>query len=125
MGDLKKMITLEAKVNNHWFNDTKPAQNSKLRLSMITALIQFKLPKPLTRQQARETFLSTAPKYRDTPGLIRKYYLLSQDGGTAGGVSTYGNHVKTLNASTRTIGRPSFLKNMERSLPLPTLTARW
>jgi hypothetical protein len=53
---------------------------------MITALVQFKLPQPVTRDKARETFLSTAPKYRDTPGLIRKYYLLSQDGGTAGGV---------------------------------------
>ncbi len=31
-------------------------------------------------------FLSTAPKYRGTQGLIRKYYVLSQDGGTAGGV---------------------------------------
>ncbi len=53
---------------------------------MITALVQFKLPKPITREQARTTFLSTAPKYAETPGLIRKYYLLSEDGGTAGGV---------------------------------------
>jgi hypothetical protein len=53
---------------------------------MITALIQFKLPKPVTRAQAQEIFLSTAPKYRETPGLIRKYYLLSLDGGTGGGV---------------------------------------
>lgn len=53
---------------------------------MITALVQFKLPQPVTRDKAREIFLSTAPKYRDTQGLIRKYYVLSQDGGTAGGV---------------------------------------
>jgi hypothetical protein len=53
---------------------------------MITALIQFKLPKPVTRAQAQEIFLGTAPKYRETPGLIRKYYLLSMDGGTGGGV---------------------------------------
>jgi hypothetical protein len=53
---------------------------------MITALIQFKLPKPVTRAQAQETFLSTAPKYRGIPGLIRKYYLLSLDGGTGAGV---------------------------------------
>lgn len=53
---------------------------------MITALVQFKLPQPVTRDKAREIFLGTAPKYRDTQGLIRKYYLLSQDGGTAGGV---------------------------------------
>ena len=53
---------------------------------MITALVQFKLPQPVTRERAREVFSSTAPKYREVQGLIRKYYLLSQDGGTAGGV---------------------------------------
>ena len=53
---------------------------------MITALVQFKLPQPVTREKAQEIFVSTAPKYRETPGLIRKYYLLSEDGGTAGGV---------------------------------------
>jgi hypothetical protein len=53
---------------------------------MITALVQFKLPQPITRGQAKEIFLSTAPKYRDLPGLLRKYYLLSEDGATAGGV---------------------------------------
>ncbi len=53
---------------------------------MITALVQFKLPQPVTRDQARDMFLSTAPRYQDVQGLIRKYYVLSQDGGTAGGV---------------------------------------
>jgi hypothetical protein len=56
------------------------------RQSMITALIQFKLPQPVTREKAQEIFLSTAPKYREVHGLIRKYYLLSEDGATAGGV---------------------------------------
>jgi Putative mono-oxygenase ydhR len=53
---------------------------------MITVIAQFKLPQPITREEARKTFLSTAPKYKGLPGLIRKYYILSQDGGTAGGV---------------------------------------
>jgi len=53
---------------------------------MITALVQFKLPQPITREAARTIFSTTAPKYRGTPGLLRKYYILSQDGGTAGGV---------------------------------------
>jgi len=53
---------------------------------MITALVQFKLPKPLSREKAREVFLGSAGKYREIRGLIRKYYLLSEDGGTAGGV---------------------------------------
>ncbi len=53
---------------------------------MVTALVQFKLPQPITREKAKELFSSTAPRYREMEGLIRKYYLLSQDGGTAGGV---------------------------------------
>ena len=53
---------------------------------MITALVQFKLPQPVTREKAQSLFVGTAPKYRETSGLIRKYFLLSEDGGTAGGV---------------------------------------
>ncbi len=53
---------------------------------MVTAFVQFKIPVPLSREQAKEIFMSTAPKYQAAPGLIRKYYLLSEDGGTAGGV---------------------------------------
>ena len=53
---------------------------------MITALVQFKLPKPMTRDEAQEIFSTTAPRYRNLQGLIRKYYVLSEDGGTAGGV---------------------------------------
>lgn len=53
---------------------------------MITALVQFRLPQPITRDKAKDVFLGSAPKYREVPGLVRKYYVLSQDGATAGGV---------------------------------------
>ena len=53
---------------------------------MITALVQFSLLKPISLEEARKVFTSTAPKYRKIQGLIRKYYLLSKDGRTAGGV---------------------------------------
>ena len=53
---------------------------------MITALVQFKLPQPLTVDKAQAVFAETAPKYREVNGLVRKYYLLSEDGATAGGV---------------------------------------
>ena len=53
---------------------------------MITALVQFQLPRPVTPEKAKDIFLGTAPRYRETPGLLRKCYVLSQDGGTAGGV---------------------------------------
>lgn len=53
---------------------------------MITVIVEFKLPQPMTRSQARDTFLSTAPKYQGMPGLIRKYYYLSAEGDKAGGI---------------------------------------
>ncbi len=53
---------------------------------MMTAIVQFKLPEPLTRDKAQTLFLDSAPKYRQVQGLLRKYYLLSADGATAGGV---------------------------------------
>lgn len=53
---------------------------------MITVIVEFKLPQPISREQARATFLGTAPKYQSLSGLIRKYYFLSPDGAKAGGV---------------------------------------
>lgn len=53
---------------------------------MITVIVEFKLPQAMTRNQARDTFLSTAPKYLGMPGLIRKYYYLSPEGDKAGGI---------------------------------------
>ena len=53
---------------------------------MIIVFATFALPKPLSRDEARSIFLSTAPKYREVQGLVRKHYVLSQDGATAGGV---------------------------------------
>jgi heme-degrading monooxygenase HmoA len=53
---------------------------------MITALVQFKLPASVTRDEVREFFSNVALMFRDIPGLIRKYFLLSEDGSTAGGV---------------------------------------
>jgi hypothetical protein len=53
---------------------------------VITALVQFKLPQPVTRDKARELFSASAPRYREVPGLVRKYYVLAQDGASAGGV---------------------------------------
>ena len=53
---------------------------------MITVIVEFKLPQAVSRDQARATFLSTAPRYQQMDGLIRKYYFVSPDGTRAGGV---------------------------------------
>ena len=53
---------------------------------MITTLVQIKLSEALSLDKAQAIFASTAPKYIEIQGLIRKYYLLSEDGEIAGGV---------------------------------------
>jgi hypothetical protein len=53
---------------------------------MITVFTTFTLPKPITREEARSIFLSTTPTYLGVPGLLRKTYVLSEDGGTVMGV---------------------------------------
>jgi hypothetical protein len=53
---------------------------------MIVAIVTFRLPKPLTLAEATAIFESTAPKYQGVKGLLRKNYLLSEDGSRAGGV---------------------------------------
>jgi len=52
----------------------------------ITAIVRFALGEDRTREAARAAFEASAPLYRDVQGLIRKYYLLSGDGRTGGGV---------------------------------------
>lgn len=53
---------------------------------MITAIVEFDLPQAVTVEEARATFLGTAPRYLGMPGLLRKYYFRSEDGRTAGGI---------------------------------------
>lgn len=53
---------------------------------MITALVQFTLPAPIDLKEAARLFEGSAEKYLGLPGLIRKYYIRAEDGGTAGGI---------------------------------------
>ena len=52
---------------------------------MLLIRTTYLLLTPATREEARSIFLSTAPKYQGVKGLLRKHYMLSQDGATAGG----------------------------------------
>ena len=53
---------------------------------MITTLVQFQLPSPISLAEATRRFESSAPKYQNLQGLIRKYYIRSEDGRVAGGI---------------------------------------
>jgi len=52
---------------------------------MITAIVRFKLPHGTSLETAKAMFEKSAPNYQGAPGLVRKYYLFSEDR-TAGGV---------------------------------------
>lgn len=53
---------------------------------MITALVQFALPQPISLAEATKRFESSAPKYQNLAGLVRKYYVRAEDGRSAGGI---------------------------------------
>src|SRR5215211_2755392 len=63
----------------------------KWRFQMITTLVQFQMSTPITIEDATRRFESSAPKYQNLPGLIRKYYIRSEDGRAAGGIYLWGS----------------------------------
>lgn len=52
---------------------------------MIVALVQFPTG-DRGFQEMKKRYHSSAPKYQNVAGLIRKYFLLSEDGKNAAGV---------------------------------------
>jgi hypothetical protein len=53
---------------------------------MVTAIVQFQLPHPVSPEAAREIFAGAAPEYRRVPGLLRKDFLLGEDRTAMGGI---------------------------------------
>jgi len=54
--------------------------------NMTTVVTRFTLPANAIAEEIRVAFNEAAPHFRNVPGLIRKQFLLSRDGKTAGGV---------------------------------------
>ncbi len=53
---------------------------------MITAIVQFKLPRDSRREDVVAAFRQSVPRYLGRAGLVRKYYLFDEVSGTAGAV---------------------------------------
>ncbi len=53
---------------------------------MIVAIVTFHLPEAKSLAEMSAVFQSTAPRYQDKPGLLRKNYFVSDDGRRAGGI---------------------------------------
>ncbi len=50
------------------------------------AIVQIPLGEALSSEDARRMAEEAAPKYREAPGLVRKYFVRGEDGMTWGGV---------------------------------------
>src|SRR3954470_21631389 len=64
------------------YDNAKPTQED----AMIATIVQFALPAPISLAEATRRFESSAPKYQNLAGLVRKYYIRSEDGCSAGGI---------------------------------------
>jgi hypothetical protein len=53
---------------------------------MITVITRFAVPATLNVSQMQAAITQVAPAFRNVPGLVRKQFLLSPDGRTAGGI---------------------------------------
>ena len=52
----------------------------------ITVIVNFPVPENATWTDVHAAYQKSIPRYQSVPGLVRKYYLKSDDGNTAGGV---------------------------------------
>jgi hypothetical protein len=53
---------------------------------MITSITRFQLPPGIPIEAVKKGFREVAPKFTHPSGLLRKYFLISEDGKTGGGV---------------------------------------
>src|SRR5215470_19960934 len=53
---------------------------------MITSITRFQLPSGIPAEAIKKGFLEVAPHFKQPSGLLRKYFLISEDGKTGGGV---------------------------------------
>src|SRR4030067_2242308 len=58
--------------------------------SMVTVICEFVLSPDFTPERARSVFLGSIDKFVNMKGLIRKYFLLSEDGKTGASVYLWG-----------------------------------
>ena len=61
---------------------------------MVVAIVTFRLPQRKTLAEMKAVFQSTAPKYLNLPGLLRKNYFVSEDGMRAGGIYVWESKTK-------------------------------
>ena len=58
---------------------------------MIVTQTRFKLSSEFTSEHARQVFADAGPKFLGMPGLVRKYFMLTEEGDTASSIYLWEN----------------------------------
>lgn len=53
---------------------------------MVVVVVSYNISESISLDKARDIFSRTSGKYKSMPGLIRKYYLVAENGISLGGV---------------------------------------
>jgi hypothetical protein len=69
---------------------------------MVSSITRFPLPPGVATEAVKNGFLEVAPRFQHPAGLVRKYFLIAEDGKTAGGVYLWNSmdHARTLSEGT-------------------------
>ena len=61
---------------------------------MTVAVVTFQLPKATTAEQMSGAFKAAVPMFQAAPGLLHKYFYVSEDGRRAGGVYVWASRAE-------------------------------
>lgn len=53
---------------------------------MIVAVVTFQMPKATSAEEMSGSFKAAVPMFQSVPGLLQKYFYVSEDGRRAGGI---------------------------------------
>jgi hypothetical protein len=54
--------------------------------TMVNVIVNYELASSMTLERVRDYYEQAVPKFEQMPGLIRKYFMLSEDGKIGGSV---------------------------------------
>jgi hypothetical protein len=72
---------------------------------MITSITRFQLPSGIPTEAVKNGFREVAPHFQHPSGLLRKYFLISEDRKTGGGVYLW-NSIEQARAFSEDVLRP-------------------
>jgi putative monooxygenase ydhR len=91
---------------------------------MATTITRFQLPPGIPTEAVKNGFLEVAPKFKHPAGLLRKYFLISEDEKTGGGVYLW-NSMEEARAFSEGVLRKMIKTSFKWSPPLSITRLPW